>query len=277
MIRAITNVVKGQVAGALGVELTRGGLVAAVLEATVNGQAIKVPCHFNPSELSIKKTNAYDSKVHVGHNIPDVTFTSGGAQSISLTLWFDSTTTLAMDNIRRVTDKLWKFVMVDPSIKDSKSQKSRPPEVKFTWEQFKFTGVVTTMTHTYVLFNEQGAPMRAKVSLDLQQTVDEGLPDVESVSTASRVASGGLAALNSMISSMNALSSSSAATTSSSTNSSSSPKQLNSTSGGVVPQQGTRIDHVAAATTGDSSNQRKVAENNNIDNPMKLPKGQVIS
>jgi hypothetical protein len=137
------------------------------------------------------------------------------------------------------------------------------------------------MTHTYVLFSELGAPLRAKVAITIKQNTDDTIPEIQTSTSASllRAASLGSAALSGMLGAVMALSSAAVSAASSSTNSSSSKSTTSaktSSSAGVMAQEGTRIDHVAAATTGDSANQRQVAENNNIDNPMKLPKGQVI-
>lgn len=288
MIRAISSAAQASgispasaLTGSLGTPLTRGGLVAATLKATVNGAEVKVPCHFNPSEIALSKTIDYTEVEVIGMNIPKVEFKQGKPMGITLNLFFDSTTTLANDNVRKVTDKLWKFALIDPSTKDAASQKGRPPEVTFTWEQFTFSGVVTSMTHTYILFSELGAPLRAKVAITLKQVEDTEIAEVQTSTAANllRAARLGSAILSGMLGTVMALSSASAAAASTSTNSSKSTpaKTTNSGSGaGVMAQEGTRIDHVAAATTGDTSNQRQVAENNNIDNPMKLPKGQVI-
>ncbi len=284
MIRAISTILSGSVAGALGVSLTRGGLVAATLKATVNGTEVKVPCHFNPSEIAVSKTVSYTDNPVIGMNLPKVEFKQGEPMSITLNLWFDSTTTAAQENIRKVTDKLWKFVLVDTSVKDTASQKSRPPEVTFTWEQFTFSGVVTQMTHTYVLFSELGSPLRAKVAITIKQVEDTQIAAIQTSTAGNllRAARLGSALLSGSVGAGLAMGSAaaSAAASNSNSSSSSSPSTTNSSSNGgagVVAQEGTRIDHVAVATTGDASNQRKVAENNNIDNPMKLPKGQVIS
>ena len=120
MIRAISSAAQGSgisvasaLTGSLGTPLTRGGLVAATLTANVSGQDIKVPCHFNPSEIAISKTIEYTPHPQVGRNIPNLEFKQGDSRTVSLTLWFDSTTTLANENVRKTTDKLWKFALVE--------------------------------------------------------------------------------------------------------------------------------------------------------------------
>jgi hypothetical protein len=289
MIRAISSAAQGSgisvasaLTGSLGTPLTRGGLVAATLTANVSGQDVKIPCHFNPSEIAISKTIEYTPHPQVGRNIPNLEFKQGDSRTVALTLWFDSMTTLSKENIRKTTDKLWKFALVDPATEDASTKVGTPPIVTFTWEQLTFKGVVTSMTHTYVLFSELGAPLRAKVALTIKQNTDETIPEIQTSTAASalRAVSLGSAALSGMLGAVMALTAAAVSAASSSTNSSSSKsaskKPAASSSAGVMAQEGTRIDHVAAATTGDSANQRQVAENNNIDNPMKLPKGQVI-
>lgn len=283
MISAISSVmsgaglsVNGLLGGGFGTPLTRGGLVAATLTATVKNKEVKVACHFNPSQFAVSKTATWNPEEQIGFNIPKMTFKSGAAKTLPLELIFDTQGTMAQGNVRKVTDQLWKFILVDTADKDTASAKTRPPEVTFKWSDFEFKGAVTTMTHTYTLFNELGVPLRAKVNLTLQEIEDQDIPPAgDGNSTALRAKNTAAALASGMVGTSLAMASAATQSLGASTNSSSSKPSSSGSS--VAVQSGTRIDHVAAATTGDSSNQRKVAENNNIDNPMKMPKGQVIS
>jgi hypothetical protein len=52
--------------------------------------AMVVECHFNPSEISISKSNKWDPENSSGTNLPDVHFKGEGARSMTLSLIFDS-------------------------------------------------------------------------------------------------------------------------------------------------------------------------------------------
>jgi hypothetical protein len=290
MIRAISQISGGSLSptamlkNPLGKPLTYGGLVAASLKATVNSVPIEVHCHFNPNDITIKKDATWTPTPQIGQNIPDMKFSNGSAMTLTLTnLIFDNTTTMKQENIRKTTDKLWKFIKIDTSLKDASSQKSRPPEVTFTWENFEFVGAVTTMSHSYVFFSELGIPLRAKVTLTLQQITDYELKAATDNPAATALRAANVAMSSGLLGATMAMTAAAVESASASTNSSSSAKAKTSSSAKsssgakVVVQEGTRIDHVAAATTGDTSNQRQVAESNNIDNPMKLPKGKALS
>jgi hypothetical protein len=275
MIRAISTSSPSGMTGSLGTDLTRGGLVAAWLEANVSGAVVKVPCHFNPSELALSKTVDWTENEVIGMNIPKVEFKQGKPMGITLNLFFDST--INNSNVRKTTDKLWKFAMIDPATIDAASKKGRPAEVTFTWDQFTFKGAVTSMTHTYILFSEMGVPLRAKVAITLKQIEHTEITEVQaSTAVSTRIGTGVLAGMLGAVIALTAAAISAAASSTNSSTSASTKKKNSGSGAGVMAQEGTRIDHVAAATTGDTSNQRQVAENNNIDNPMKLPKGQVI-
>lgn len=262
-----------------GVKITRGNLIAATLKATVNSMPIEVGCHFNPATITVNKEISYNEQPQTGSSVPNTEFSTGRGKSIKLDLWFDSTDTGL--NIRLVTEKLWKFARVDPANKRTTTgtSKAYPPDVTFTWNSFSLTGVVKSMSHSYVFFSESGAPLRCKVTLEIQERQDSDIPPITALSSALDAAlrAKRLAGAMSAGAAGVALAMTSAAISaaSASANSASSAARTASSSG-VMPTQGTRIDHVAAATTGTTATQREVAANNNIDNPMKIPKGQVI-
>jgi len=271
MIRAISQISGGATSptamlkNPLGKPLTYGGLVAASLKATVNGSEVEVHCHFNPSEITLKKDATENEAAQVGHNIPTVTFSQGTPMSLTLNLVFDNTTSIKQENIRKTTDKLWKFVRTDPQLENTTTHISRPPTVTFTWEAFEFVGVVTTMSHSYTFFSELGIPLRAKVAVTLKQMEDAELKAAEDNGAATALRAANVAMSSGLLGATLAMTAAVVESAGASTNSSSS-----SSGKKITVQAVTRIDHVAAATTGDPSNQRKVAEENNINDPMKL-------
>ena len=68
--------------------LTRGGLTPATITNTITNEVVKFM--FNPYEYTISKSNTWQDKPVSGLNLPMVTFQQGGAQTLSLTLHFDS-------------------------------------------------------------------------------------------------------------------------------------------------------------------------------------------
>ncbi|GAB1420220.1 hypothetical protein MASR2M15_03090 [Anaerolineales bacterium] len=148
---------------------TRGSLKRAKITNLSNKEVVN--CMFNPYEYSISKTNSWTEKGVIGQNIPDITFSKGGAKSLNLTLHFDTQT--QKKDVRKVTSPLWKMTLIDDSKKDQVTQKGEPPTVAFEWGALYFKAIITSLTEKYTLFDESGTPLRSEISINLQQFQDE--------------------------------------------------------------------------------------------------------
>lgn len=149
--------------------LTRGGLSPAKI---INlGSREEVHFMFNPFEYSLAKSNTWEKETAKGKNVPRHNFQSGGAQTLSLTLYFDSLQ--EKKDIRGYTDTLWKMMMVDEEVKNPRTGKSSPPPVAFEWGRLYFKAIITSMTQKFTLFTADGTPIRCQVDISLEQYVDE--------------------------------------------------------------------------------------------------------
>ena len=143
---------------------TRGNLTPATIKSTTGN--ISVDCMFNPEWYTVTKKNEYD----VGEQLvkpPKPEFKRYGRSTLTLSqLIFDTYET--GDDLPQITNKLWDFMRPI----DSNDPKSSPPEVKFKWSSFEFTAVITDMTIKYTLFDKDGKPVRAEVSMTFMQSED---------------------------------------------------------------------------------------------------------
>jgi hypothetical protein len=149
--------------------LTRGGLVAAKIVNLATREEVRFM--FNPFEYTISKQNSWEKKSVMGQNIPQVVFQQGGAQTLSLTLHFDSLP--QGTDVRRFTDPLWKMMMVNEQAENPRSGKSSPPAVAFEWGRLYFKSIITSMSQKFTLFNPDGTPVRCSVDVSLEQIIDE--------------------------------------------------------------------------------------------------------
>lgn len=148
---------------------TRGGLEPAIIENLVTHE--KVSCMFNPSEYTLSKQNQWESGTAKGKNVPKVTFTQGGAETLRLQLFFD--TYADQSDVRAHTDKLWKMMLVATDKKNQKNEKGEPPRVAFTWGKFHFEAVITSLSQRFTLFLNDGTPVRTTVDVTFQQVDDK--------------------------------------------------------------------------------------------------------
>ena len=215
--------------------LTKGGLAPATITNTVTKEVVKFM--FNPHEYNISKTNTWEDKKVTGLNLPLVTFGQGGAQTLSLTLHFDSQAQKA--DVRAYTVPLWKMMMINEAGKSQRSGKGEPPPVTFEWGKLHFKAVVTSMSEKISVFTETGIPVRCTVEISLRQYLDEAdvPPQLLKAAAAEEAAKA-------------------------------------KKSQKVV--QGDRLDHIAASQGGGASSYRQIAADNNINNPLNVPSGTTL-
>ncbi len=152
----------------------RGGMTvgSAKKAALVNLDTGKsVDCHFNPKEYTVSKQNKWSRGKEVNENSPHFEFSNGEPMILKVQLFFD--TTDSQSDVRDTTKTLFDYMMVDDSLKDPKTGKSRPPMVALQWGAlWTFESVITSVSQKFTLFHSNGTPLRATVDLSLQQISD---------------------------------------------------------------------------------------------------------
>lgn len=150
---------------------TRSGLTAAKIKNLKTND--EYPVMFNPFEYAITKSVQYTKTPQMGKNMPGFAYQSGGARSLQLTLYFDTSDTL--ESVENHTKKLWKLVEVDESAVVANTNMSSPPQIAFIWEKLEFKAFVTQMSQKFTLFTKDGKPIRCVVTM----TLEEGVPAPE--------------------------------------------------------------------------------------------------
>lgn len=133
---------------------------------------------FNPSEYTFNKSNTWKSDNLTSANVPKPSFQGGGIMTMKFDLFFDTygvNSDGSSTDVRDYTDKLLELMKIDKDIKqkNSKSRTGRPPIISLHWGNvWGFQGVIKSVGLSFLLFMEDGTPVRAKASVDLQE-VDE--------------------------------------------------------------------------------------------------------
>lgn len=134
------------------------------------GGGVSVSCMFNPYEYTISKTNSYTEKSQNDADTPHAEFTKAGAQTLKLTLVFDTYET--KEDVSLQTRKLWDLMLTKTQNDTQQGAKVSPPQVAFHWGIFKFVAYITNMTQKFTLFLHDSTPVRAKVDITLTQYTD---------------------------------------------------------------------------------------------------------
>jgi hypothetical protein len=127
---------------------------------------------FNPSEYVLTRANAYTKTNPPGRSKPTTAFSSGDADKLSLTLFFDGTG--AAGKAHPVTPDVKKFM----DLMRYKGDRHKPHYLRLLWGGasggLDFRCALMNATATYTLFNRKGEPIRAKVAAGFEEVVSEG-------------------------------------------------------------------------------------------------------
>lgn len=152
------------------------------------GEPLEV--QFNPTEYSLNKGNQYAEVAIPGLASPVIQFVRGDSEKMTLELFFDTTDTGTGAGATSVTTKVdpfYRLIKIDNEL-------HAPALVRIAWnEQFPNTAagwstssstvfdcVVESVDRKFTLFNSEGVPLRATVTISLRQykTLEEQLEEL---------------------------------------------------------------------------------------------------
>jgi hypothetical protein len=121
-------------------------------------------CLFNPAEYTLRKSNVFAGHPQPAASVPAVQYAGGWPAEMTVELLFDVTLSdPKMESIIPQTDQLFHAMEPDPN-------QHTPPIVTFKWGATKsFPARLADLEVQYVLFQEDGTPVRAWARLTLVQ------------------------------------------------------------------------------------------------------------
>lgn len=122
---------------------------------------------YNPTSFKLTRSVKWDNKTAMRSTYGLLDFQHGEADKLNFMVLLDATEAQCMgaDDIATAVKDLYK--LTQPHVGKGKEQQ-RPPLCKLSWaSHFTFTGVVTKLDFNYLVFGEDGAPLRAEVTIEL--------------------------------------------------------------------------------------------------------------
>lgn len=119
---------------------------------------------FNPTDYSIEDASNWSDQAKMGQK-PELHYTGGARKKLSMELFFD--TYESKTDVREHTGKIAKLL-------EYNKDKHRPPKVTVSWgkeppknvpKEFPFKAVLQSLKQQFILFMEDGTPVRAKLSV----------------------------------------------------------------------------------------------------------------
>jgi nucleoid-associated protein YgaU len=120
-----------------------------------------IPLKFNPAEYQVTKSSNFAEIPIPGLESPPLQWIRGAAETLSMELVVDTAATL--EDVRtKYVQRLRGLLTPDEGL-------HAPPIVRFVWDDEVFTGVLESLTTTYVLFDPDGVPLRARLSVAMKE------------------------------------------------------------------------------------------------------------
>jgi nucleoid-associated protein YgaU len=138
-----------------------GQTVRAQLQIIRPSDPVPIPLRFNPTEYQISKANTFAEIAIPGLEAPLIQYVRGDSEKLSLEALVD--TSDCLDDVRvRYVQRLRDLMSID-------AQEHAPPLVAFVWDRPVLTGVLESLSVSYVLFTPDGIPLRAKLTMALRE------------------------------------------------------------------------------------------------------------
>ncbi len=131
------------------------------------GLPATIKFQFNPTEYSLTKGAQIAEIAIPGIDSPILQFVAGQNEKLAMELFFDTTRekgigTEAKD-VREHTNRVYQLVKIQPKT-------HAPPRVRVSWGQgLSFEAIVESVTQKFTLFNPNGLPLRATLSVSFRE------------------------------------------------------------------------------------------------------------
>jgi hypothetical protein len=129
----------------------------------------EIEVQINPATLRLQMANTVDAGKAFGR--PNTQYQGTSSSTLSFDLVFDTAdegTTKQPVDVRTRTRQLERFLL--PS---TKSPKSVPPRVQFSYGTLTIVGVLTALNQDFDLFSTNGVPLRAKCAVTIKEQKPE--------------------------------------------------------------------------------------------------------
>lgn len=134
--------------------------IIKILEGRFKDQ--EIPVLFNPSEYSLDIGNNFQETALPGLENPIIQFVNGNIRTLSMDLLFDTWTNKNGEDVSLLTDKFADMLSIDADV-------HAPPRVEFKWGRVAFKAVIESLSQKFTMFNADGLPVRANVSVAFKQ------------------------------------------------------------------------------------------------------------
>jgi len=129
---------------------------------------------FNPTDYSVKKSNDFSEVKIPGLTAPLIQFNQGSTRTLNMELLLDTYSTTDPANIKgmiKTVDVRKKYIEKFEKLIAIDSELHAPPPCKVVWGSLDFVGILDSLDKKYILFDSDGIPVRARVTLSFKEYI----------------------------------------------------------------------------------------------------------
>lgn len=122
---------------------------------------------FNPEEYTLNQDNNFASQTIPGLSSPLLQFVNGNLRTLDMELFFDTydNPILPKPDVRNITNRFIRLMEIDPEL-------HAPPVLIFSWASLQFYCVLAKATQKFIMFWDDGRPVRARLTVTFNEYVD---------------------------------------------------------------------------------------------------------
>lgn len=142
-------------------------MALAKVQITVEHTREKFSVLFNPEEYTINKDNNFASQAVPGLSGPLLQFVTGNQRTLEMELLFDTWTTpsLPKQDVRDLSNRVANLMAIDPDL-------HAPPILIVSWASLQFRCVLARVSQKFIMFADDGTPVRARLSCTFNEFID---------------------------------------------------------------------------------------------------------
>jgi nucleoid-associated protein YgaU len=142
-------------------------IIAVEKDGKVEPDGKKFTVLFNPEDYTINKDNNFAAHGIPGLSSPLLQFVHGNLASLEMELLFDTydNQEIPKPDVRDVTSQFIQLMEIDKEL-------HAPPVLWFIWGSLEFRCVLARASQKFIMFWENGAPVRARITATFNEYVD---------------------------------------------------------------------------------------------------------
>lgn len=144
------------------------GAISGKAKFNIEGELLPLYVQFNPEQYSIREAVKYRHLSAQGSDLEILQYEGKIMTEVKLSFYFDTDSVLATSVTKSSVSKdVTTLTNKFSALLQLRGELHRPPLVNFVWGSINLTGVISSVSTSFTMFDKKGVPVRAKVDCTL--------------------------------------------------------------------------------------------------------------